>query len=437
MAHTNTEGLSILYLNAMHSYTATQNALVVAAERNHDILLLTKPYYSPGTRTIKAQGWEAVCVDHSALLVRSNIKHTPIPMAHPDIVATQIRGTTIMCIYTSPNEDIRAPLDALLGLITSITSPVILCGDFNCKTALVPGYETNARGVAFENLLHHTGLEIQNNSDPTWQRWNITSLNDYFCCRGVGMNSYRVHTDKDSLSDHFLISATAELQPTLKEDIFTTDKEKLYKHIGNVTLAEPKLLTKEDIDGFAGNLITTLQLCIEKASRRVETRRSVLPWWSPKLEQLKQCLCRLARQLRHHHNSLKLQVLLHTRKVLRKAYRRLIAKARFEAFRNFCSQDKPWGKAFATLKKRGATTTPLLIKADGSKCKTAEESTQLLIQSKFPPSTGQHPTPSGTGAQCPAPEIEAEEVTKILYKMETNKAPGLDQLSIHSLRALQ
>ena len=89
--------LKLLYLNTSHCYAATQNALTVAAWGNYNIVMLTEPYYPAGTSTIKAPGWEAICGSCSTLLIRGDIRHTPMLTGHPDIVATQTNNTTIAC----------------------------------------------------------------------------------------------------------------------------------------------------------------------------------------------------------------------------------------------------------------------------------------------------------------------------------------------------
>jgi len=109
--------LKIIYLNASHCYAATQNVLAIAAKGNYDILMLTEPYYPARASTIKVPGWEAICGTRSALLVRGDIQHTPLLIGHPDIVATLTNNTVITCIYTSPNEPMEPPLDALLTFL--------------------------------------------------------------------------------------------------------------------------------------------------------------------------------------------------------------------------------------------------------------------------------------------------------------------------------
>jgi len=110
------------------------------------------------------------------------------------------------------------------------------------------------------------------------------------------MHSYKILAE-DSHSEHHLIQAMEDSAPTHKEAIFNTNKEKLNKLISALELAEPHLPTTNNIEGFVGNLTSSLQICIDKDSTQVDIRRKTLPWWSPELEALKRCLRTLSRKI--------------------------------------------------------------------------------------------------------------------------------------------
>ena len=108
-----------------------------------DIVLLMEPYYSKNSTKVYAPEWDTVCGPRSAILVRRDITHIPQPTTHPDIITTSISGTQIICVYTSPNEDINPALLTLHSMLGQQNARVIIGGDFNCTTSLIPGFQTN------------------------------------------------------------------------------------------------------------------------------------------------------------------------------------------------------------------------------------------------------------------------------------------------------
>ena len=148
---------------------------------------------------------------------------------------------------------------------------VILGGDFNCTTSLIPGYQIDDCGTDFETLLLQINLVIKNSPDPTY-----SSINDYILARSIVITHYQV-LDNDSHSDHSIITFDADLNATMVEPIFHTNTVKLSAGIGNLVIATPVLHTQEEIEGLMGNLTFSLQDCIEAASKRITVRHKRLP----------------------------------------------------------------------------------------------------------------------------------------------------------------
>ena len=199
--------LQILYANAEHSLLAMHNATKIATKLDCHIIMLTEPYYHPQEATLQYRGWSAVSGPVSAILLREEIEHTPLPSPHQTIVATKVGRCTITCAYASPNREIEEVLDPLQPFFQGISGPIILCGDFNCRTSIIPGYMTNPRGRQFEELISNTHLQISNSSCPTWSRGVRTGINDYICQRSIPCTRYEV-LENDSLTDHKLLYST-------------------------------------------------------------------------------------------------------------------------------------------------------------------------------------------------------------------------------------
>jgi len=112
-------------------------------------------------------------------------------------------------------------------------------------------------------------------------------------------------------------------------------------------------------------------------------------------------------------------------------------RCRYSAFREMCTQSKPWGEAFNKAKHGVHTAMPLLKKDNGQVCKTADENTALLLAAKLPPSPSTMlNTARYTGIPGLPDIITDEEVTGIIKKLPTNKAPGPDTICNRTLKAL-
>lgn len=428
--------LNILYLNCNHAQGATLNATITAARKNADILCITEPYYPPGCTTLKAQGWDTICSPRAAILVRKDIKHIPRTTTHEDITATMVGEIIVICLYASPNEDIVNILNPLYAyLLNHHNSPCIILGDFNCQTQLIPGYRTTARGQVFEDLLNEATLALANNTQPTWRRGKYTSINDYVCYRGTTPPNFQVLND-ESMSDHSFISVQIDTAYEHMEKRFKTNTSDLSIAIRNLEIATPALRNNKDIDGFIANITTMLQTCIKNCSTEIAVRKKKPYFWKPELETLKKTLQTLTRRINRCQHIEVLLIYLHTRKILRSTYRKIIMESKYAAFRELCTQSRPWGTPYKIAKYTPNKPIPLLKSVTGTHCTTNTESIKLLLKEKFPTSTQTLERDKHTGVPTPSPEVTAEEIAEIIKKLPNNKAPGPDKLCTHTIKAL-
>ena len=279
---------TFLYINTNHCQSSTLNAIAVANKMNIDILLLTEPYYPAYQQKVCAPGWDAVCGPRSAILVRKDIIHSTQPLPHPDVVATRIGDTLVVCSYASPSEDHTGRFSFLQQLTAGNSLGIVLASDFNCTTSLIPGYQTCSRGADFEDLIVQVGLTINNTPDPTWHRGKYRSINDYVLTKGLTASGYQVLVD-DPYSDHSLITFETGYNAPKRDPLYRTDTVKLSAAVRNLQIATPVLRTQAEVNGFVTNLTSTLQGCIDKASEQIRVRHTTLPWWTPALTKLKTC----------------------------------------------------------------------------------------------------------------------------------------------------
>ncbi|VDO11366.1 unnamed protein product, partial [Brugia timori] len=133
-----------------------------------DFVAITEPY-APGGR-ISAPGWLQWIVGRSAILVRSSIVALQIPLTTPETVCVNLGAFSLVVTYASPNSALDltlSPLEADLGILST---PFLLLGDLNCRTSIIPGYQTDQRGYRFEDFLLASNLDLRNPPTPTWVR---------------------------------------------------------------------------------------------------------------------------------------------------------------------------------------------------------------------------------------------------------------------------
>ena len=432
----------LLYGNCNHARLAHFQLLATAEELSTQLVAITEPFLTSGT--VSAPGWTPFVNGQAALLIRQHLaRHTLAITTTPDnTVCVRIGEVYFLSFYTSPNTDINPDLLSLSTFLLTLQGPVYMVGDFNCKTAIIPGQPTNSRGEIFEAFLEHIGLEIANDGTPTWERRGQRHTLDYVCYKRLPPPAFRVLSDQDSCSDHKFIVTDVTTPgtniPPPPEDSHL-DKEMLADKIKNLRFTvPPNFAGATEIDAFVVDLTSQLQEAICAATRHHQPRSLCLPWWSPMLRTLRASLNRVRRKLANTTNSLARTILLLARKELRARYKREIYAAKLEAWRKFVSQRQAWGRPYRVLKnRRERKGVPSLVKPDGTRCSSTAETYNLLLQSKFGPSgtaaspSDQHPIPCG-----PAPQVTAAQVANIVRTLDNRKAPGPDNIPNCAIKLL-
>jgi len=172
------------------------------------------------------------------------------------------------------------------------------------------------------------------------------SINDYILTKGIAASEFRtLKGEEDSCSDHYFVSFEVDYEATPSDPIFRTDPELLSAAIRKAVIATPVLHTKAEVDGFVANLSSTLQGCIDTASKQIGTRHSKLPWWTPGLTKLKNLLRTISRRIKRLSSVESLEGRVYTviRHIVRNKYKKEMNRCRYAAFWDLCTQKKPWG----------------------------------------------------------------------------------------------
>lgn len=190
---------------------------------------------------------------------------------------------------------------------------------------------------------------------------------------------------EDSISNHKIQLVTvAESIPVPSK--LKIDRQILYyqlKILPQHILVHPMLHSPESIKVYTTLLEKQLKEAISNSSRPIP--ESPVPWWNEKLTLLKKnpnkgelptsLLIKWLDHLNHsaycaENKSLTVQ--------------EVNSSAKISAWRKFTSQNKAWGLYYVVLKKTNTTSLGNLQRGDGRWTTTTEETSELLLSSKFP-----------------------------------------------------
>jgi len=143
-----------------------------------------------------------------SILIRKCIPHSQISLV-TNLQATAARITlhkaiTICSLYLPPNTPLD--LNELFDLVTQLTSPILLLGDFNAHSPLCGGSALDNRGKIIEDFINKSNLCLLNKKSATCihpATGSQTSINLSICDPSLVLDlSWTVHDDLCS-SDHY------------------------------------------------------------------------------------------------------------------------------------------------------------------------------------------------------------------------------------------
>ncbi|WP_195910711.1 endonuclease/exonuclease/phosphatase family protein, partial [Solemya velum gill symbiont] len=108
--------------------------------------------------------------DNTSLLIHNSVPHTNIPL-QTNLYASAARITlhrdiTVCSLYIPPKYNLR--LSELVQLLSQLTAPVLLLGDFNGANPLWGSSSTNPRGTLIEEFYTTNSLCLLNDKSPTF-----------------------------------------------------------------------------------------------------------------------------------------------------------------------------------------------------------------------------------------------------------------------------
>ncbi|KAI8116080.1 putative RNA-directed DNA polymerase from transposon X-element [Lucilia cuprina] len=202
---------------------------------------------------------------------------------------------TVLSFYIPPCQDIS--INEISNIISSITTPLLILGDFNSWNTIWGSTNNNNRGILMENIIERTDLCILNNGSPThFSTHNTYSHIDLSLCSLdlLPLASWDVLNDLHG-SDHFPIKLILKLS----EEIFRPVKAKkflLHKADWyNFSNSADKEIASRQITQSSNQCAATVTKCILSAANchipqlthNYRPARSPVPWWNDALADLR------------------------------------------------------------------------------------------------------------------------------------------------------
>jgi len=382
------ETLRILQYNAGHCRAATAELEQKLLAENIDVALISEQY------TASIYGYNKIESGRAMVLVKYGIHYRKIA-AVGDTVVVEVGETRVVSLYWSPNEDISGPLLDLEGILQSQPKGKwLLGGDLN--VGITPWVEKctlnhrkKMRSEKAEAALIAMDLTICNNSEPTSYHQGRDTINDYTLSKGIVVEGWKVLREGELSGHRFIQYNLVSVKYEVKEQV--TLKTNLDKYEKLVCKGTPELMeynTRSNTIKNASTITEWLSEAIKQSTEEEPVKRSS-QWWTAEIEALKIKYNRArTRHIRCKIPELK-EILKEEARMVKKEYVKAIYEAKEASWRTFISQNQAWGRPYKLIvkPKRGYGVQPGIKYANSEDItKTAEESEELLLKSKFPTS---------------------------------------------------
>lgn len=440
--------ISVLQINLNHTKAANQLAAQYALQNEIDILLIQDPYVFQTGLLGFPLGWKHYpSQNKKAWIVITNPKILTTPLkttfSSVFILINQKPFLTVVgSQYIPPSDNIRLRLDEWSSNFHNdfYNSDFLLGGDFNARSQLWGYSFEDDRGVAMIDLSFQNSLLINNTlgCPPTYHSRGRRGWPDLTLTRNhsnfFSIQDWQV-LDVPTGSDHeyitFKITTKTFLQTSHRFKTKYANHKKFHK---NLKPSIPYLLdllnnvlTTEDLDNFTLELISEIQKAC-KLSYKIKTFPKTKPfvWWNPTLASQRNRLRALSRRIKNIPNDDQLRNSLEISFSREKAlYRKSLAKAKCDAWKNYCSKaEKTFGSLFKLAHSKTFKPHEIQFSNNITSPTDSFERIKFLTSEIFgnDPAPILSPIPNSSHDE-PITPYELKEAIKTINK---NKAPGND-----------
>lgn len=382
-------------------------------------------------------------------------------------IITKGRKLFLVSVYIEPKDDENGTLNRLEAFLRSHEQAHILIGgDFNGWHTSWGSVKSNKRGIEVNNLIITNDLIIGNSGNsPTFEtithgssRQSIIDLTLLSHKTSQKIKDWEVNPDVCPSCEHKAITFKLNLeeikickkkkQSTFKYNttytdwsIFDDEMESAMKD-NKMTEVNIEALNERQIDKYITETTQIIQRVCDKTCKRKNPFKTYTPWWNSELETLKKEVIKLHHTIHDLNKSGKpIENILIERNELREKYSQLIKSTSTDHFRQFCSKqgkENVWSLTNRLLKNAPQSKPCVTVQLNKTDHTQGTTDTSQTLLNKFYPDD----TPNQSNRQklltkqinfIPETETDSpfteEEVLGCLKTMNTNKAPGIDNLT--------
>jgi len=473
MTHDNTNmqprALYILQINLRHSRAASLLLAKTVEDYKVDVIMAQEPY-ATGEKAIEPMNIPSGFVAHhqlsedhrygTVILVRETI---------PSILITTSSRNELTCVRLYSGQSslllISAYCRPSVSSLSSILLPAlekerrslsnsIVCIDSNAKSKMWNSLRTDDRGEELEDLALHFALHVANvnKSELPFVPGGTAFVDVTLRGERTVLRDWR-YLEDPSLSDHPYILMGVSL-PSTQE---APRREATAPAVGNIDKEVFRRRTMSGLDRFTATVVlrTSTMDSINKQAeglmdvvvsaarasrvRKRATRKSLAPWWSDKLEQLRSETRGAYRQW----NRVRTQATKAELAKKRRHYQREIRRGKSQFIRDFCTtaMNKDAQTALKQLKGDAAQkTAPGELLVNGEIESDATTIMRTFADQFFhqePPSTNLHTNTEEAAmrfADVTEPEehppITVNEMDQALKGLRKSAAPGINGVTV-------
>lgn len=475
--------ISLFQINVNRQIIASSIINREANDKKIDVVLVQEPYvhnnsYCFRGRRIIAQ-YGSKRKPSAITVIKTSIKSINLPESNQWLVCTKImtnRTEPILIVnaYLSPSSNINHRLAYIGSVLSKYRSiPTLLCGDFNCRSAIFGDIKTTKRGKSLELFVHNNGLTLINNSkSPTFTSSSGCSLIDLMfvnlaATKNLENTNWKLHDAYLTTSDHNLISFTVNLPVKCLNSVHEDDTYSYIEPLSNVNY---RSLTKDDLEQLFATLdppsedTNSAEELVQCLTRQMQSKilnsrlisktsnrsSSLIDWWNEELEATRKDVLTSRKRFQQCQSDNRTTLRrLYSNKL--KHYRHQIKLAKQEAWRKLCETADLWSQPYKFALRKTKTTTQLdFIVRNGRFIYETDEIIAEIQRKFFPPDdqaneTSQQILVRNRNACFEASAslrnesehltVNESEVTQAIAKLNKRKCPGLDGLTTLAIEA--
>lgn len=363
----------------------------------------------------------------------------------------------VVSLYCPPLEDIAVSLLSLRRIHDALGPARIIVGvDINASSPLWFSSDSDRRGQLVEDFLAELRWLVRNElgNPSTFSTINGQSNVDLTISSSSAWSLFTAWHVRPgwTSSDHRVIDITlgtftpSPLVRLPRYNVRHADWDVFHQMFEDLYPNEPApLLSQPATDSFAAALTANIGVCAD-ASTPLKTRfpRSV-PWWTPRLSQLKRHVYRLRRGFQR----LRLPALrapaYHRYRLARRDYTRAVKSAKHTSWRNFITNQgnqEPFGVAYRVLRQALSVDVVMsnLRLPHGTSISWEDSAlgllSTLIVDSVTPDQALCPDTTPDFVEDCSTRRWTHAEVLRALKKSPLHTSPGNDRIETQMLRQL-